>query len=211
MFKPEDFFNLQDISFADIFKGLEFSWEALLKIKGYIESCKLKNEGNVSKKAEISGKVIIEKGAVIDSYSVICGPAFIGKNTHIRPFSFIRENTIIGENCIIRGEIKDAIILNNTHLAHFNYVGDSILGSSVNMGAGSKLANFRLDQKNIKIKINNKLIDTGFLKFGAILGDGVQIGCNAIINPGTLVGKNSVVYPLISPGSGFYPLNSKIK
>ncbi len=211
MLKPGTFFDLQNVSFASLFEELDFPWEALLKIENYIQNQTPKNEGQVSRGALLFGTVIVKKGAIIDPYSVIYGPTFIGENTHIRPFSYIRGKTIIGKNCVIRGEVKDSIILNNTALAHFNYVGDSILGNNVNMGAGSRTANLRLDQENIKIKVNSKLIDTGIKKFGAIIGDKTQIGCNAVLNPGTLIGKNSIVYPLVTPKAGFYPTDSKIK
>lgn len=211
MLNPEVFFNLKDISFNDIFKDIKYPWEALDRIENYINNLNIKSNGFISEKAEIKGNVIIEKGATIDPFCVIEGPVYIGKNTHIRPFSYLRGGIIIGNNCTIRGEIKNSIILNNAALAHFNYAGDSIVGNNVNMGGGSKLANLKLDNRLITIKAKKIIIETRRNKLGAILGDNVQIGCNAILNPGTIIGKNSIIYPSISPKPGIYSENKIIK
>ena len=158
----------------------------------------------------------IDKGTVLEPTAIIKGPAIIGKNNDIRQGSYLRGNIIIGNNCVIGHctEIKNSILMNHVEAGHFNYIGDSILGSYVNMGAGSRLANvqFRgLQEKisnainDIEIFLENKLISTGLSKLGSIIGDNVEIGCNAVLSPGTLIGKDNWIYPNCTVSKGFHP------
>ncbi|MBI2622689.1 MAG: hypothetical protein HYW64_01170, partial [Candidatus Levybacteria bacterium] len=144
--------------------------------------------------------IFIGKDTLVEDYAVIKGPAIIGKNCFIGHASYLRGGCILGDNVHIGhgAEIKNSILLNNAIAAHLNYIGDSIIGSNVNISGGAMLANFRFDKKSVTIKTENKRIDTGLSKFGAILGDNSTIGVNAVLNPGTLLGKNTIVYPLTS-------------
>ena len=129
----------------------------------------------------------------------------------MRAGSYIRENVIIGDNCVIRSEVKNSLIMNNSNAAHLSYIGDSIVGERSNLGAGTILSNLKLDEKPIILKVDGKEINTQINKFGAILGDDVHTGSNALTNPGTLIGKNSFIYPNVVVRKGFYSSNSIIK
>lgn len=148
----------------------------------------------------IDDSVFIHKTAKLPPVCVIQGPTYIGAHAEIRPFAYLRGNVVIGKNCMIGNstEIKNAILLDHVQVPHFNYVGDSILGNHVHLGAGVILANLRLDQADIKISINGEKIETGRRKFGAILGDYVEIGCNSVLNPGCIIAKNRKFAPLSS-------------
>lgn len=185
-FAPENFFDLSKISFSDIFENVENIWEVIPKIKSYSEKLKGK-------------KPIIGKGTVLKENVVIEGPCIIGENCVIGPNSYIREGVIIGNGVRIGHacEIKNSIILNNTHIAHLSYVGDSLVGSDVNIAAGAICANFRFDGKKVDVRYKDERYDTGLYKFGCVIGDGSQIGVNAILNPGSILGKNTVVWPLV--------------
>ena len=170
-------------------------------------------------KAPIISKALdirIDSGTVLEPTAIIKGPAVIGKNNDIRQGSYLRGNIIVGNSCVIGHctEIKNSILMNHVEAGHFNYIGDSILGSYVNMGAGSRLANvqFRgLHEKmndvinDIEIPIENKSISTGLSKLGSIIGDNVEIGCNAVLSPGALIGKDNWVYPNCTVSKGFHP------
>lgn len=186
-FSPSVFFDLSDFKHKEIFQ-VENVWEAVPKISDFI----LKNNG--------PERIVVGKGTVIEKGALIKGPAIIGENCFIAHGAYIREGAIIGDNVKIGHcvEIKNSIILNNTNVAHFNYVGDSVLGSQVNVGGGAIIANFRLDGTAIKVKHNDQEIETGLTKLGAIIGDHSKIGVNSVLNPGTILSKNSKVYPLTS-------------
>lgn len=189
MFKVRDFFNLSQFEHAKIFDGLEYPWEALPKLKDFIKA-----------QAKSKNNVFIDKGTVVEEGALIKDNVIIGKNCRIGHAAYIRENCIIADNVTIGHgcEIKNSIILNETAVAHLNYVGDSIVGGKVNISGGVILANFRFDAKKILVKHKDKVINTGLLKFGAVVGDESQIGVNAVLNPGTILGKNCIVYPLTS-------------
>lgn len=196
LFLPNNFFDLTNVSFVDIFEEVDFVWEPIKEIEDYILSVfklgKLKpNHGE---------NCFIGEGTVIEEGVMIKGPAIIGKNCVIAHGAYIRENCILGDNVKIghASEAKNSIILNSSTIAHFNYVGDSIIGGNVNLGGGAKTANFRLDGKSIQIKTDVEIIDTKLIKLGAIVGDNCKIGVNSVLNPGTILGKNCLVYPLTS-------------
>jgi NDP-sugar pyrophosphorylase family protein len=140
------------------------------------------------------------------------GPAYIGANTELRPGVYIRGNVIVGENCVLGNscEYKNCLLFNNVQTPHFNYIGDSILGSHSHLGAGAILSNFRLDGQNIKVKTGSEVIPTNLRKFGAVLGDHAQVGCNAVLQPGTVLGRNAIVYPVQS-FSGFLPSGDRAR
>lgn len=188
-FSPNIFFNPKNTNFTEIFDRVEFVWEVLPRLGGFI---KARNKGR---------KVVIGKGTLIEEGARVLGPAIIGRNCTISHGAYIRENVIIGDNVKIGHgvEVKNSIIMGNTAIAHLNYIGDSIVGSNVNIGGGVKTANFRLDGKTIRVKVaTHDYIDTGLVKLGAIIGDGSKIGVNAVLNPGTILGRNCLVYPLTS-------------
>ena len=187
-FAPGDFFNLAGFEHTKIFEGVEAVWEVLPKLAPYIS-------------AQTGGeKVIIGDGTVVEEGAFIKGPAIIGKNCFIAHGAYIRENVILGDNVHIGHsvEVKNSIVLGNTAIAHLNYVGDSIVGNNVNIGGGAKTANFRLDGETISVKRGEERIETGLLKLGAIIGDNAKIGVNTVLNPGTVLGKGCMVYPLVS-------------
>jgi len=152
--------------------------------------------GSIEENVVIKGILFIEPGAVIKSGSRIEGNVFIGKNSVIGPNAYLRKNVVIGENChVSNSEIKNSIILNNSNVSHYSYIGDSVIGEQVNFGAGAKIANLRFDNKNVLVEVNCKKIDSGKRKLGVCIGSKTKIGINASINCGVLVGKNCFVYP----------------
>lgn len=179
-----------------IFNNTKYYWEVLPKIKEYILI--LGNSLDKDNYTLIKENVWIGKNVEIDKLSTIIGPAIIDDGTILRPGAFIRENVIIGKNCVIGNstEIKNSIIFDNAQIPHYNYVGDSILGYHTHLGAGVVLSNLKNDKKNINIKYNGKIIETNLRKFGAIIGDNSDIGCNSVLCPGSIIGKNTSVYPL---------------
>lgn len=213
MLRPEDFFDFSRFKYADIFNGMEYVWGVLKKQATYIQKIlKPRLLGKISEKAIIEGDVSIGKGSIVEPGAMIIGPTIIGENTLIRQGAYIRANVIVGDNCIIghASEVKGTIILNNTELSHFNYVGDSIIGSNVLLGAGVKTANVKITGGTIRVTIDGKEYNTELVKFGAIVGDEVQVGCNSVFNPGTLVGKKTRVYSNVSL-RGYCPGNHIVK
>ncbi len=198
MFKPVDLFDLAETEHAGIFTDCKNAWEALKKIETYI-AANLKPElrNKCDGVAYVGEKVFIGEGTVVEDGAMIKGPAIIGANCKIRHNAYIRENVIIGDNCILGNstEIKNSLLFNHAAAPHFNYIGDSILGHRAHLGAGVKISNFKLFAGNITIEVDGKTYDTGLRKFGALLGDGAEVGCNAVLNPGSIVGRGSVIYP----------------
>jgi bifunctional N-acetylglucosamine-1-phosphate-uridyltransferase/glucosamine-1-phosphate-acetyltransferase GlmU-like protein len=158
-------------------------------------------------------KIFFEKNIIVEPFSVISPPAYFSKGTQIRHGAYIRGSVYTGEKAVIghTTEVKNSIFLSSAKAAHFAYIGDSILGKDVNLGAGTKLANLKFNKKNITLVINNEIINTGLKKLGAILGDKCQTGCNSVLQPGTLLGKESYVYPGKTCGPGYFPPGTKIK
>jgi NDP-sugar pyrophosphorylase family protein len=197
-FLPNDFFNLLNFPFADIFENESKTWEVLSKIQEYIKlqfkNKKIKQNYDKNKEIFIGKRTTIAKGVLIK------GPAIIGDDCYIEHGSLIRENVILGNNVHVGHgvEIKNSIILNNTAISHLNYVGDSIVGNNVNISGGAIIANYRFDKHSVLIRLGDKKTDTKLYKFGAIVGDGSIIGVNSVLNPGTVLGKNTIVYPLVS-------------
>lgn len=202
----KNFFDLADLDYPELFLGEPF-FEIIGSLGQFIE--KLFKEGKI--KGNFSKNVFIGENVSIDPTAKIEGPAIILDNSKIGFQALVRENVFIGKDSNIghASEIKNSIILNHSTLSHFNYVSDSILGNNVRVGAGAKTANRRLDRANIILKVGDEKIDTKLTRFGAIIGDGTKIGVNAVLNPGTVLEKNCLVYPLKSV-SGFYRADSKI-
>lgn len=198
MFKPADLFDLSQTDHATLFEGCEFAWDALKRIKAHVES-RLKPNGHLFTGARITigAAVFIGEGTVIEDGAMIKGPAIIGKNCEIRHNAYIREQVIIGDGCVIGNstELKNALLFNKAVAPHFNYIGDSILGCKAHLGAGVILSNFKSLPGNITVEKDGAPFDTGLRKFGALLGDGAEIGCNSVLNPGSIIGRGSVIYP----------------
>lgn len=144
--------------------------------------------------------------------NVILGPTIIGENTEVRPGAFIRGNVLVGNNCVVGNstELKNVILFNNVQVPHYNYVGDSILGYKAHMGAGSITSNVKADKTNVYVKAGDESVETGLRKFGAMLGDMVEVGCNSVLNPGSIIGRETNIYPL-SMVRGFVPEKSIYK
>lgn len=198
MFKPADLFDLSQTEHAELFTGCTHAWEALTKIKAYLAAHlkpELKNhcEGD----AYIGDDVFIGEGTVVEDGVMIKGPAIIGRNCQIRHNAYLREDVIIGDNCVVGNscELKNSLLFNGAQVPHFNYVGDSILGHKAHLGAGVVLSNVKTVKGNIFMMIEGRPHDTGLRKFGALIGDHAEIGCNAVLNPGSVIGRNSIVYP----------------
>lgn len=198
MFKPQDLFDLTQCEHAVIFEGCENAWDALKKIKGYIAANLRPSLRNRCEGVAYIGKdVFIGQGTILEDGVMIKGPAIIGRNCEIRHNAYLRENVILGDGCVVgnASELKNALLFNKAVAPHFNYIGDSILGYKAHIGAGVKISNFKLTPGNIRLEHDGGRIDTGLRKFGAIIGDSAEVGCNAVLNPGSILGKGSVVYP----------------
>jgi len=198
MFKPADLFDLNQTEHAAIFDGCKFTWDALKKIEGYLAAnLKPARHNSGAGRAFIGEKVFIGEGTVIEDGAMIKGPAIIGKNCQIRHNAYLRENVIIGDDCVVGNstEIKNSLLFNHAVAPHFNYVGDSILGHKAHLGAGVKISNFKMFPGNIEVEMDGQPFDTGLRKFGALLGDGAEVGCNAVLNPGSIIGRGAVIYP----------------
>lgn len=197
MFKPGELFDLTQTAHAGIFAGCEFAWQVLPKISGYIESViEPALHNRCEGRAFIGDDVFIGNGTVVEDGAMIKGPAIIGENCQIRHNAYIREDVIIGDGCTVGNscELKNCILFNGAQVPHFNYVGDSILGYKAHLGAGVKISNFKLFQDNISVEIDGVPVDTGLRKFGALLGDESEVGCNAVLSPGSIIGRRSVIY-----------------
>jgi NDP-sugar pyrophosphorylase family protein len=208
--KIKNLYNLDETIASKIFEGATYPWEVLPKIEEFI-----KELGNTlsSEEYEKRGEDIwIAKTATIAPTAYIKGPAIIGKNAEIRHCAFIRGKAIVGEGAVVGNstELKNVILFNKVQVPHYNYVGDSILGYKAHMGAGSITSNVKSDKKLVVVNNKEEKIETGLKKFGAMLGDNVEIGCGSVLNPGTVIGKNTNVYPLSSV-RGVVPSNSIYK
>jgi UDP-N-acetylglucosamine diphosphorylase / glucose-1-phosphate thymidylyltransferase / UDP-N-acetylgalactosamine diphosphorylase / glucosamine-1-phosphate N-acetyltransferase / galactosamine-1-phosphate N-acetyltransferase len=213
MFSPADLFDLRETEHAALFDGCEFAWQALTKIADYIASgVKPGLRNRCEGVAYIGERVFIGEGTVVGDGAMIKGPAIIGRNCEIRHNAYIRENVLIGDDCCVGNatELKNAWLFNGVVVPHFNYVGDSILGHKAHVGAGAILSNFKLTPGNVTVEMEGQPRDTGLRKFGALLGDHVEIGCNAVLNPGSIVGRRAMIYPGVN-WRGFLPANMIVK
>ena len=181
---------------CDLFKDKEYPWEILPCIKGYIRQL---TEDGLKGYTELMPQVYVGKNVQIADNVTIIPPAIIGDDTELRPGAYLRGNVIIGKGCVIGNstEIKNAILFDNVAAPHYNYIGDSIVGNHAHLGAGVILSNLKSDKTNITIK-GEKTYPTYLRKMSAIVGDNAEIGCGCVLNPGTIVGKNTNIYPLTS-------------
>jgi NDP-sugar pyrophosphorylase family protein len=213
MFKPADLFDLSQTAHTALFEGCEFAWDALKRLKAYVETnVKPALHNRCEGKAWIGEMVFIGEGTEVEDGAMIKGPAIIGRNCVIRHNAYIREQVIIGDGCLVGNscELKSAVLFNDCQVPHFNYVGDSILGYKAHLGAGVVCSNVKSLPGNVTVDAEPQPIDTGLRKFGALLGDHAEIGCNTVLNPGSVIGRGSVVYPLTN-WRGILPANSIVK
>lgn len=196
--KIVNLYNLNETIAKDIFEGLMYPWEVLPKIKDFI--LELGEKLDKEEYEKVGSNVWIAKTAKVAPTAYINGPAIIDKNAEIRHCAFIRGNAIVGENAVVGNstELKNVILFNNVQVPHYNYVGDSILGYKSHMGAGSITSNVKSDKKLVIVKNGEEKIETSLKKFGCMVGDNVEVGCGSILNPGSVIGRNTNIYPLSS-------------
>ena len=196
--KIKNLYNLEETIAKNLLEEAIYPWEVLSKIEEYI----LKIGEKLSKEDydKVGDNVWIAKSAKVAPTAYIHGPAIIGENAEIRHCAFIRGNAIVGNNAVVGNstELKNVILFNNVQVPHYNYVGDSILGYKAHMGAGSITSNVKSDKTLVIVKDGEKRYETGLKKFGAMLGDEVEVGCGSVLNPGTVIGPGSNIYPLSS-------------
>jgi NDP-sugar pyrophosphorylase family protein len=201
MFAPAQFLNLEHTEHSKLFEDQQFVWNALNQIASYLQF-RLKPAvlGELIGRPFISANVFVGRGTVVEQGAVLKGPAWIGENCQIRSGCYVRENVVVGNGVVMGNscEFKNSIIFDEAQVPHFNYVGDSILGFKAHLGAGVILSNVKLDHSEILIPTKEGNIATGLKKFGAIVGDRTEIGCNAVINPGSVIGRDCLVYPNVN-------------
>ena len=204
-----ELFDLNHTSAADYLKNFTYPWEALTGVAEFI--CALGEKLDKTDYIEAAPKVWVHKSAKIAQSAHIAAPCIIGGNSEIRHCAFIRGSALIGENCVVGNstELKNVILFDGVQVPHFNYVGDSILGFKAHMGAGAITSNVKSDKSPVNVR-GDSVICTGLKKFGAMLGDFVEVGCNSVLNPGTVIGRNTVIYPLSSV-RGVVPADSIYK
>ena len=200
-FTVANLLDLNETIAAELFEGKTYPWEVLPEISDFI--MKLGPTLNPSEYECRDGNVWIARSAKVAPTASINGPAIIGKDAEVRHCAFIRGNAIVGEGSVVGNstELKNVVIFNKVQVPHYNYVGDSVLGYKSHMGAGSICSNVKSDKKLVVVKDSDEKIETGLKKFGAMLGDHVEVGCGSVLNPGTVIGRNTNIYPL-SPVRG---------
>ena len=195
-FTIKNLYNLEETIAAELFEGAVYPWELLPKISNFI--VKLGEKLPKDKFTQVTEQIWIANSAKVAPTSCINGPAIIDEEAEIRHCAFIRGNAIVGKGAVVGNstELKNVILFNKVQVPHYNYVGDSILGFKSHMGAGSITSNVKSDKTLVVVKNGEKKIETGLKKFGAMLGDHVEVGCNSVLNPGTVIGRNSNIYPV---------------
>lgn len=206
----KELYDLTETAAKPLLESVTYPWEALPKIKDFI--IELGNSLDPEEYEKHGENIWIHKSATVFDSAYIAGPCIIGKDTEVRQCAFIRGSALVGDNCVVGNstELKNVIIFNNVQVPHYNYVGDSILGFHSHMGAGSITSNVKSDKTLVHVKGADFDIATGMKKFGAMLGDYVEVGCNSVLNPGTVIGSHSNIYPL-SRVRGYVPSNSIYK
>lgn len=210
MYKISELYDLSHTAAGEYLSGFEYPWEALAGIKQLIidigESLD-KNEYD-----EVSPQVWVHKSAKVFPTAYLGAPCIIGENSEVRHCAFIRSSALVGKNCVVgnSAELKNVILFDNVQTPHYNYVGDSILGFHSHMGAGSITSNVKSDKTLVVIRDGDEVFETGLKKMGAMLGDYVEVGCNSVMNPGTVIGRNTNIYPL-SRVRGVVPADSIYK
>jgi UDP-N-acetylglucosamine diphosphorylase / glucose-1-phosphate thymidylyltransferase / UDP-N-acetylgalactosamine diphosphorylase / glucosamine-1-phosphate N-acetyltransferase / galactosamine-1-phosphate N-acetyltransferase len=210
MFSPSDLLELEHTSHSKLFENQKYAWDALKQIASYLQfRLKPGVAGELVGKPYISRNVFVGGGTIVEQGAYLKGPAWIGDNCYVRSGCYVRENVIVGDGVVLGNscEFKNCIIFDEAQVPHFNYVGDSILGYKAHLGAGAILSNVKLDHGEISVSDGETNIATGLTKFGAIVGDRTEIGCNTVVNPGSVIGRDCIIYPganvrgVLSPNS----------
>ncbi|MDO4514908.1 MAG: UDP-N-acetylglucosamine pyrophosphorylase [Lachnospiraceae bacterium] len=206
----KNLYNLEETIAASFFDGAQYPWELLGEIGEYI--VKLGNSLDPEKYEKRAENVWVARNAKVFDSAYLGGPCIIDEEAEVRHCAFIRGNAIVGKGAVVGNstELKNVILFNKVQVPHYNYVGDSILGYKSHMGAGSITSNVKSDKTLVTIRCGEKVVETGRKKMGAMLGDGVEVGCNSVLNPGTVIGRGSSVYPTSSV-RGFIPENHIFK
>ena len=209
MLTVNDLYDLSHSAAGDYLKGFTYPWEALSGIKQLILSL---GQHLGDDYEQVKPQVWVHKTATVAPTAFLGAPCIIGAGTEVRHCAFVRGSALVGENCVVGNsvELKNVILFDNVQVPHYNYVGDSILGYKSHMGAGSLTSNVKSDKTLVSVKCGDERIETGLKKFGAMVGDFVEVGCNSVLNPGTVVGRGSNIYPL-SCVRGVVPANSIYK
>jgi len=209
MLKTIDLYDFSHSQAGAYLSGFEYPWQALKGIKELILSLGPQLDENFT---EVSPQVWVHNTATVAPTAYLGAPCIIGAHTEVRHCAFIRGSALVGENCVVGNsvELKNVILFDNVQVPHYNYVGDSILGYKSHMGAGSLTSNVKSDKTLVVVKDGQEQLPTGLKKFGAMVGDFVEVGCNSVLNPGTIIGRNSNIYPL-SCVRGTVPENSIFK
>ena len=196
MYTVRELFDLTHTQAAEYLGAFEYPWEALQGLKGFVRE--LGKTLDQAEYQEIEPEIWVHSSAVIAPTARLMPPCIIGAGTEVRQGAFIRGSVLVGENCVVgnSAELKNAILFDGVQTPHYNYVGDSILGYKAHMGAGAVTSNVKADKTPVAVRCGTERVETGLKKFGAMLGDYAEIGCNAVLNPGTVIGRNSNVYPL---------------
>ena len=205
-----ELYTLEETIASAIFDGVTYPWEVLPKIGAFITE--LGSTLPEEEYEKIGEDIWVARSAKVAATASINGPAIIGKGAEIRHCAFIRGNAIVGEGAVVGNstELKNVILFNKVQVPHYNYVGDSILGYKSHMGAGAVTSNVKSDKSLVKVKAEEKTIETGLKKFGAMLGDEVEVGCGSVLNPGSVIGRHTNIYPL-SMVRGVIPAGSIYK
>ena len=208
--KTAELYDLSHTLARPLLEKCEYPWEALGEIKSFI--IELGKTLDPEKYDMVSENVWIAKSAKVFPSAYIASPCIIGENTEVRHCAFIRGSVLVGDNCVVGNstEIKNSIVFDNVQIPHYNYVGDSILGYKSHLGAGAITSNVKSDKTPVSVKVSDGKVETGLKKFGAMVGDGTEVGCNSVLCPGTVLGKNCTVYPL-SRVRGYIPANRIFK
>ena len=205
----KDLYDLNETIAKDLFEGKTYPWEVLPEIGDFVMELGETLSDEFDHPEE---NIWIHKSVKIAKTATLNGPLIIDADTEVRPGAFIRGNVLVGKNCVVGNstELKNVVLFNTVQVPHYNYVGDSILGTHSHMGAGSITSNVKSDKTLVVVKNAGEEIETGLKKFGAMIGDYVEVGCNSVLNPGTVIGRNTNIYPL-SPVRGVVPENSIYK
>ncbi|MFP4588777.1 MAG: UDP-N-acetylglucosamine diphosphorylase [Candidatus Bipolaricaulota bacterium] len=209
----DHFFDISQTDYPEIYEDLEYPWEVIPRIadvlQGNLEACV---GGTIKGNAWIGDEVSVGEGTVVEPGAVIKGPAIIGKNCEVRSGAYIRKNVIVGNDVVVghSTELKNSLVHDSAEIPHFAYVGDSVIGWKGHLGAGVKISNFKVTREQVRVHLQGETYRTGLRKFGCLLGDRVELGCNSVVNPGTLLGKGTLSVANASL-RGYYPPDSFVK
>lgn len=205
-FSASDFLDFSQTEHGELFEDGTPVWSALARIGSFLDTLLDTVDGSliqgtVDERAVVGDRVYVADGATVEANAIIQGPAWIGAGTTVRSGAYLREKVIVGKDCTLgnSSEFKNCLLFNGCEVPHFNYVGDSILGYKAHLGAGVICSNVRLDRENVRVRTEGEgYLDTGLRKFGAIVGNRTEIGCNSVLSPGTVLGRDCILYPVTS-------------